>query len=115
MEPPASGRHFTWTNGQSDPTLVKLDRFLVNLEWLAFFPKCSQICLPRYSLNHSTVRLSDGVHLLKPCTFKFEMSWFTVKDISDLLKEWWNEPKLEGCGAFILAEKLAYLRQKLRY
>lgn len=30
LEPPASGRKFTWTNGLVDPVWVKLDHFVVN-------------------------------------------------------------------------------------
>lgn len=30
LEPPSFGKCFTWTNGQTNPTWVKLDHFLVN-------------------------------------------------------------------------------------
>lgn len=41
LESPAFGKRFTWTNGQANPIWVKLDRFLVNLEWCSLFPKTS--------------------------------------------------------------------------
>jgi hypothetical protein len=34
------GRKFTWSNGQGNPTLLKLDRALYSVDWEALFPDC---------------------------------------------------------------------------
>lgn len=47
VEPPLVGRKFTWTNGQANPSWIRLDRFLVNLNWLVQFPRVHQVSLPR--------------------------------------------------------------------
>ena len=39
LEPPIFSRRFTWTNGQSDPNWVRLNRFVVNSNWTLHFPK----------------------------------------------------------------------------
>lgn len=39
LEPSSVGRKFTWTTGQEDPNLVKMDHFLVNGALVGHFPK----------------------------------------------------------------------------
>lgn len=114
LEPPSSGKHFTWTNGQVDPIWVKLDRFLVNAKWIKMFPRVLQNCLPRLGSDHVPIRLESGIHIPKARLFRFEKVWFTADNFLDLIKDWWNLPQLSGCGAFILAKKITLLREKLR-
>lgn len=45
-EPHLQDRSFTWNIGQVDHTWVQMCRFLVNLDWLAYFPGVQQIFLP---------------------------------------------------------------------
>lgn len=52
QEPTAVGRRFTWTNGQDNPIWVKLDRFMVNNEWLACFPRVIQVSLSCLGFDH---------------------------------------------------------------
>jgi hypothetical protein len=37
-EIPLHGRRFTWSNQQTDPVLVKLDRFFCSVSWELLFP-----------------------------------------------------------------------------
>lgn len=46
LEPSSMGRRFTWTNGQAEPTWMKLDRFIVSEDCMSRFPKMVQNCLP---------------------------------------------------------------------
>lgn len=110
QEPPSVGRRFTWTNGQAEPIWVKLDRFLVNNEWLACFPRVIQNCLPRLGFDHVPIRLEVGAHASNPRPFRFELAWNTVEGFQDLIHLWWNEITPVGCGAFILAKKVAGVR-----
>lgn len=105
LEPPSFGRHFTWTNGQSDPIWVKLDRFLVNPKWTKLFPRVLQNCLPRLGSDHVPISLEFGVHIPKPRPFRFEKVWCSADNFFDLIKDCWDFPQLVGCGAFILAKK----------
>jgi hypothetical protein len=43
-----SGGKYTWSNNQSDPTLEKLDRILVNDKWETNFPMTNLRKIPRY-------------------------------------------------------------------
>lgn len=70
LEPPTIGRRFTWTNGQAGLIWVKLDRFLVNNNWVAHFPKIIQNCQPRLGSNHVPIRLEVGNHYSKSKPFR---------------------------------------------
>lgn len=78
LEPPSTGRRFIWTNGQSDPNWVKLDRFVVNYAWASQFPKLIQNSLPRLGSDHAPIRLEVGLHRSSPRSFKFELAWLTT-------------------------------------
>jgi hypothetical protein len=77
---PLHGQKFTWSNGQSSPTLVKLDRAFCSVDWEELFPNCL--------LQSSALQDSDycplilGLHVVKrgKKRFHFEVFW----------------PKLEG-------------------
>lgn len=113
-EPPASGRLFTWTNGQVNPTCVRLDRFLVNQDWLSRYPMINQSCLPRFGSDHAPIKLSTGHHTIKQHHFRFDRVWCSVDGFTELIQLWWEELSPHGCGAFILAKKLAFTGSKLR-
>lgn len=112
-EPPAFGRRFTWTNGQENPIWVKLDRFIVNRVFGDLFPRMIQNCLLRLGSDHVPIRLEIGMHCAKPRQFRFENAWITSEGFSDLVSSWWAGSNPTGCGAFILAKKLAWLRDQL--
>ncbi|XP_039126955.1 uncharacterized protein LOC120263117 [Dioscorea cayenensis subsp. rotundata] len=115
LEPPSVGRRFTWTNGQADPIWVKLDRFLVNYNWLTCFPRVVQSCLPRLGSDHVPLRLEMGYHFFNPRPFRFELAWTTKVGFHELVHQWWSEISPRGCGAFILSKKIAGIRARLRH
>jgi exonuclease III len=39
-EVPLRGRKFTWSNGQVNPTLVRLVRVFCSVDWEELFPNC---------------------------------------------------------------------------
>ena len=48
------GGAYTWCNNQKDPTLEKLDRFLINDKWELTFPLTTYVRkLPRAVLEHN--------------------------------------------------------------
>ncbi|XP_039133793.1 uncharacterized protein LOC120270793 [Dioscorea cayenensis subsp. rotundata] len=115
FEPSSKGRRFTWTNGQSNPIWVKLDRFLVNGAWAERFPRLTQSSLPRLGSDHVPIRLEAGSHLVCPKPFRFEFVWTTAEGFSEIVKNWWKESSFSGCGAFILSKKLSNLKVKLKH
>lgn len=59
--------------------------------------------------------LEVGNHCSKLRTFRYELAWSTVEGFHDLVKNWWEECSPNGCGAFILAQKVAGLRGRLQH
>ncbi|KAH7677449.1 DNase I-like protein [Dioscorea alata] len=114
LEPPSFGRKFTWTNEQSIPIWVKLDRFLVNPNWITFFPRVYQNYLPRFGSDHVPIRLESGIHFPLACFFRFEQAWCQVDNFGERINERWTFLTPSGCGAFILAKKISHLRAKLK-
>lgn len=113
LEPPAVGRRFSWTNGQSDPIWVKLDRFIVNSECIGFFPKLIRKSLPRLGSDHVSIRLELGIHYSIPRPFRYELAWFMAEGFEDLVTMWWKECSPSGCGAFIIAKKINLPKRSL--
>jgi hypothetical protein len=55
-EIPLHSRQFTWSNGQANPTLVRLDRVFCSVDWEDLFPDCL--------LNSSATQDSDPCPLI---------------------------------------------------
>jgi hypothetical protein len=73
-----TGGKFTWSNNQSNPTLVKLDRFLMSKQWEDIFPRVVVSKLPREVSDHNPLILhviNNRTHM-KHVGFRFELSWF---------------------------------------
>lgn len=54
------GTRFTWSNFQANPSLSKLDRFLVSTSWDNLFSPVISDALPRPSSNHTPILLKGG-------------------------------------------------------
>nr|CAD1834396.1 unnamed protein product [Ananas comosus var. bracteatus] len=55
---PLRNRAYTWSNGRRNPTLERLDRALVSLDWLRLFPSSSLKALPRQRSDHCPLILT---------------------------------------------------------
>lgn len=67
-----NGGLYTWSNNQSDPTLEKLDRILINEEWEKIFPLTNIRKIPRYLSDHNPLILSsEQENTTKSKTFLF--------------------------------------------
>lgn len=66
------GRRFTWLNARENPTMVRLDRFLISLAWNMTFPNCSQKSLPNTSSDHCLLLYSAATNFKKLVFLKFE-------------------------------------------
>jgi hypothetical protein len=53
-----TGGKFTWSNNQRDPTLEKLDRYLVSKTWESIYPLAIVHKLPREASDHNPLILS---------------------------------------------------------
>ncbi|XP_071695674.1 uncharacterized protein [Rutidosis leptorrhynchoides] len=108
------GFHYTWTRSLKNHNcgiLKKLDRILINEEFLTKFPQASGIFLLYIISDHSpaVVRLTNN--LVKPSkAFRF-MNYVAFKDdfMDTVEKEWAKD--IEGYAMFRLVKKLNILKE----
>jgi hypothetical protein len=66
---------FTWSNKRREPTMVKLDRLLVNVNWSQKYlhPECRTLLRP--TSDHKPVILHTICSTFQPIIFWFEDYW----------------------------------------
>ena len=64
--------------------------------------------------DHFQLLLNGGGLRRGPSPFRFENMWLKVEGVKDLLKYWWEESSFSGSPSFIFAEKLKFLKAKLK-
>lgn len=95
-----AGGEYTWSNNQKNPTLERLDRFLVSKSWEDIFPVTVVYKMPRELSAHNLLILSLTARaLVKSLTFRFEVSWFKHQEFMPKVYELWNRP-WHGKSAF---------------
>jgi hypothetical protein len=79
-----SGGQYTWTNSQADPTLEKLDRFLMSSDWEDLFPLTTVHKLNRDISDHNTLILDTMENRpKKKYEFRFEKNRQRIFDRVD--------------------------------
>ncbi|KAL4388297.1 hypothetical protein GQ457_09G027380 [Hibiscus cannabinus] len=68
---PLKGGSFTWSNRRDPPTLVRLDRFLVTFDFIAFFQSIEQRLLNKSISDHNAIMLINDIYHWGPRPFKF--------------------------------------------
>ncbi len=112
---PLGNQSFTWSNLQSDPTLAKLDCFLISPNWDQAFPlsNVNVTALPRITSDHSPIMLSSGGKLPTQ-VFRFEQVWLTREDFRKLVPVWWNEVPRLGSSVLSVVAKLRHCRKRIK-
>jgi exonuclease III len=86
------GRAFTWSNERERPTLVRLDRVLVSIQWEERFPGAHLRSLGSDASDHSPLLLYTNVGGMSKPRFHFEVMWPTYGDYIQVVMEAWNGP-----------------------
>ncbi|CAL5392116.1 unnamed protein product [Camellia sinensis] len=110
---PLLGRKFTWCNAHEGEKWSKIDRFLVNPEWLEVF-NFKLWGLPRLLSDHCLLILMEDDRDWGPRPFRFINAWILHPQFSDFLDKIWMETTVVGWAGFILHSKLKLLREALR-
>ncbi|XP_026431387.1 uncharacterized protein LOC113328521 [Papaver somniferum] len=111
---PLKGARFTWSNGQSNPVMCRLDRFLITPCFETHFPLISQLARARPTSDHIPILLDISDPSWGPCPFRFEAMWLLESDFLTLLKDWWLSFSFTGSPSTVLWLKLKALKEKLR-
>uniref|UniRef100_A0A2N9J3H3 Reverse transcriptase domain-containing protein n=1 Tax=Fagus sylvatica TaxID=28930 RepID=A0A2N9J3H3_FAGSY len=113
---PAVGCYYTWTNRREDGVFVmkKLDRVLVNHQWLHLFPQCIVHFLPPGVSDHSMAYISIGERQdFGPKPFKFFNIWTEHNDFLTWIEDAWSAD-VTGSHMFRLYSRLKAVKAKLK-
>ncbi|XP_034229350.1 uncharacterized protein LOC117638326 [Prunus dulcis] len=90
----ATGVPFTWCNGHKDASVIyeRLDRVLVNPNWLNLYPNCVLQNLPIIRSDHGPISLSCTTKNKSnnSRSFKFEAMWLSHPDFPRIFNQAWN-------------------------
>jgi exonuclease III len=85
-EVPLHGRNFTWSNQQASPTLVKLDRVLVTVEWEELYPNVLLQSAASHDSDHCPLLLGLKDNRAGKRRFHFEAFWPKLDGFQDAVK-----------------------------
>ncbi|CAD6209316.1 unnamed protein product [Miscanthus lutarioriparius] len=86
------GRCFTWSNEREHPTLVRLDRVLVSIDWDTLFPNAHLRGLSSDASDHAALLLQTNLGQMSKVRFHFELFWPKFDDYIDVVLEAWKRP-----------------------
>ncbi|XP_050207366.1 uncharacterized protein LOC126656792 [Mercurialis annua] len=110
------GCEFTWTNNQAGEARIwrKLDRALINSEWLDSYGDSDYVALNAGVSDHSPLIVTINKTVNKGAKpFKFFNMWMDNEKFIDILKEVWGVD-VTGCAMFNLVQKLKNLKVRLK-
>jgi hypothetical protein len=93
IELPLLDRAFTWSNNRQNPTLQKIDRAFINLDWANTFPNSSVSSLTRFVSDHVPIVASISTSVPRPAFFRFENSWAAHQACRDTVHATWAAPQ----------------------
>jgi hypothetical protein len=84
------GRRYTWSDGQTPPMLVRLDRVLCTTDWEDFVGDCNLTCLESVVSDHSLLLLDCSPSAPTHRRFHFEDFWLRLDGFQDTVAEAWQ-------------------------
>ncbi|KAL9675962.1 hypothetical protein QQ045_004171 [Rhodiola kirilowii] len=90
---PASGHFFSWSNNNSHPSQriwCKLDRAMVNDNWINAHPNASAVFLPPGISDHCPVMVSWGEEIRRKTSFRYCNFWEDLDGYQLKVSQCWN-------------------------
>lgn len=84
------GRRFTWTNEGDNPTLTKIDRVLVTVDWELDYTECLLQALSTGVSDHAPLYLTTSAPFTHKKRFRFEMYWTKLDGFEDAVRDAWK-------------------------
>jgi hypothetical protein len=79
------GRRYTWSNEQEVPTLVRLDRVFVTVDWEELQSSCSLCCLATVVADHCPLILDCSPQPVGRKRFQFEQFWLKLNGFKEVV------------------------------
>ena len=86
---PLDEGRYTWSSGTDQPTMSRIDRALVTLDWEDHFPDALQRILPSPISDHSLILLEVGGMARGKSPFRFENMRLKTERFVDRVQFWW--------------------------
>ncbi|XP_074283945.1 uncharacterized protein LOC141608498 [Silene latifolia] len=110
------GAFFTWNNKHENGTKVysKLDRVLINADWLTTVPECYANFLPEGLFDHCPclIKLTADMPRKRP-SFKYFNMWSLVEEFEEIVQNSWYKD-IQGTPMYKVVTKLKMLKKGLR-
>jgi hypothetical protein len=87
MDVDIANTKFTWSNKRREPTLVKLDRVLINLAWSQKYMHSECRALVRQTSDHKPILLDTACTTVKTKSFRYEDYWLLKDELVTITKE----------------------------
>jgi hypothetical protein len=84
------GRLYTWSNERESPTLTRIDRALVSVDWDLLHPDAFLQALSSSVSDHAPIHLGLSAAFRPKRRFKFEVFWLKLEGFDEALKEAWR-------------------------
>jgi exonuclease III len=88
------GRCFTWSNERDSPTLVRLDRLLVSIDWDEKFSNAHLRGLGSDASYHCPLLLQTNMGQMSKARFHFQLFWPKFDDYDEVIAQAWQRPTM---------------------
>lgn len=85
-------RKFTWSNGQANPTLTRIDRIFSTVAWEEIYADPIIHVYSSSISDHTPLALLPQPVTPKFSRFRFETYWTQMKGYHDCVRQQWNRP-----------------------
>lgn len=99
---------FTWSSFRADPSLSRLDRFLISVDWEDHFPHLQAECLHRPSSDHKPVLLKTSCRGANKTRFRLEKYWLREESFREVVSQAWQG---EHQGSSAMAQVVTNLKR----
>lgn len=114
IELPLLDRLFTWTNKRTVPTLERLDRAFINLEWDGVLPSTLLSSMTRRTSDHVPLKIEISTAIPKSQVFRFENYWVKDATFLPIIVSAWNCRIPNSDPAVVISTKLKRTRRSIK-